>query len=197
MEPLEIKAFGFEPDAPRNVFHLALPRLEAFPAHLPMLSPKFTLFLACDSRNIPLSALDTFAKMALAQGAVYVCTWGPDCERVHDIFDEAIVERVLDSGKAASPRSTITTTWHHGETLEEALDFFLTAAAPGDDYAAGCEAALVISVDNQERAVRIDNFLSSQVPPGTRTYIYSSDSDGIMWMRDDFDEPLEEFAEST
>ncbi len=197
MESLEIKAFGFEPDAPRNVFHLALPRLEAFPTHLPMLSPKFTLFLACDSRNIPLNALDTFAKMALAQGAVYVCTWGPDCERVHDIFDEAIVGRLFDGGEAADPHSTITTTWHHGETLEEALDFFLTAAAPGDDYAAGCGAALVISVDDQERAGRIDNFLSSQVPPAARTYIYSGSSDGIMWMRDDSDEPLEEFTEYT
>jgi hypothetical protein len=33
----------------------------------------------------------TFARIAeafLKQGVRYVCTWGTDCERVHDIFDE-------------------------------------------------------------------------------------------------------------
>ncbi len=195
MEPLEIKAFGFEPDAPRNVFHLVLPRLEAFHAHLPMLSPKFTLLLACDSRSLPQDTLNAFAGTALTQGAVYVCTWGPDCERVHDIFDEAIVGRLLDGGEAASSHTTITTTWHHGETLEEAFDFFLTAAAPGDDHAAVCKAALAVSVVNQDWTTCIDSTLLSQVPPGTRTYIYSSGSGGQLWMRGDFDEPLEEFEE--
>src|SRR5262245_58549337 len=31
------------------------------------------------------------AELILASGCKYLCAWGPDCERVHDIFDEVIV----------------------------------------------------------------------------------------------------------
>jgi hypothetical protein len=110
MERLQVKVFGFEPSAERNLFHLSLTTLGAFPAYLPLHSPRFKLFLACDSRQVPVKTLTDFTAKVWAQGAVYVCTWGPNCERVHDIFDETIAAR--------GPASAIMTTWHGDEILE-------------------------------------------------------------------------------
>ena len=60
------------------------------------------------------------------------------------------------------------------EILEDALDFFLTAANPHDDFAAICHAAIAVSVSNDGWAERVER---ANVDSG------------------DFDEPLEDFAE--
>ena len=195
MQSLEVKAFGFELSAERNLFHLTLTALADFPRHLPLHSPNFTLFLAWDSRSVPVEVLAGFAEKALAQGTVYICAWGPDCERVHDIFDEAIVEQQLRSNSEEYISSDVMTTWHSDETLEDALEFFLTAAEPDDKFTDRCNAALVVSIDNPSWADVVDKVMLSQVPAEARTYIYSGGSNGRGWMRDDFEEPLEEFAE--
>lgn len=194
MRPLEVRAFGFELSAERNLFHLALPTLAAFPGHLPLHSPNFMLFLACDSRDISVEVLAEFTEKALAQGAVYICTWGPDCERVHDIFDETIVEQQLRLNPKEYVSSDVMTTWHNDESLEDALEFFLTAAVPDDDTTRR-KAALVVSIDNPGWADVVDKMMLSHMPAEARTYIYSGGSNGMGWMRDDFEEPLEDFAE--
>jgi hypothetical protein len=42
---------------------------------------------------------------------------GPDCERVHDIIDEVIVNR----NPGETDEDVIMTTWHDDEALNEAL----------------------------------------------------------------------------
>ena len=61
--------------------------------------------------------ISDIANWALDQGAVYVCVWGPDCERVHDIIDEVIVNR----NPGETDEDVIMTTWHDDEALNEAL----------------------------------------------------------------------------
>jgi hypothetical protein len=62
-----------------------------------------------------------FSESLLSQGAVYLLCWGPDCERVHDIIDDTLI------GEAEPiPRfdTSIMTTWHDREPLDDALNMF-------------------------------------------------------------------------
>jgi hypothetical protein len=51
---------------------------------------RFRLFVAADVMGVAVGAIGQFAHTALATGMVYFCTWGPDCQRFHDIVDETI-----------------------------------------------------------------------------------------------------------
>jgi len=44
--------------------------------------------LAWDARAASVDEISRVARWLLNAGAVYVCVWGPHCERVHDILDE-------------------------------------------------------------------------------------------------------------
>ena len=61
-----------------------------------------------------------FAAEAVTDGCGYVCGWGPGCERVHDLFDEATL--------AAS--RLVTSTWHTDDAIHVALHFALVDAIP-------------------------------------------------------------------
>ncbi len=69
----------------------------------------------------------------IEHGAIWVCTWGTDCERIHDTFDEADVG---DGTKDSS--EFIMTTWHTDDSLDEVVDFFLTCAFPLDQHLDTC-----------------------------------------------------------
>jgi hypothetical protein len=85
------------------------------------------LFIAADARGVARDTIARIARRLLASGLVYVCVWGLDCERVHDIFDEVHVgDGSSDSG------FTLMSTWHSEETLEEAIWFFIQCAFPVD-----------------------------------------------------------------
>lgn len=101
---------------------------------------RFTVLLAADTTGAEVSVLAGFARKLLQAGCVYFCAWGPDCERVHDIFDEMCFE--------VAP--VIMTTWHSDESLDEALWFFLKGAVPDDRYGEPTVSALTISVGRLE-----------------------------------------------
>jgi len=105
----------------------------------------FTLFIAADFSVFNVDELNNFAKKMLDAGVVYVCTWGNDCERMHDIFDEIIVEREKDKGYG----SCIMTTWHSKDTVDEALWFALNSAFPDDEYTDACRSILVLAVGDE------------------------------------------------
>lgn len=94
-------------------------------ANVALPSAQTILFLAVDARGIPSDVVGRIAERLLASGVVWVCVWGPDCERIHDIFDEVHVgDGLID------PDFTLMSTWHDNETLEEALRFFVDWATP-------------------------------------------------------------------
>jgi hypothetical protein len=103
--------------------------------------------------------IGNIANWALAQGAVYLCAWGPDCERVHDIIDEVLVARNPD----ATDEDVIMTTWHDDETLEEALWFAVNSAYPAGVYEGTCETLLAITVGNKDWGSQIAKILSESV----------------------------------
>ena len=125
-----------------------------WPDSLRVPSERFRLFVAADTTQITSHEISRFAEAALSRGMVYFCAWGPGCERFHDIVDEVVVEDDLGERKFAAPtkNDVVMTTWHHDETLEEALDFFARYANPTDGYAADSSYRLVICVKNPESA---------------------------------------------
>jgi hypothetical protein len=117
------------------------------------------LFLAMDARPMSVDEISHTANWALDQGAVYVCAWGPDCERVHDIIDEVLVARNPD----ATDEDVIMTTWHDDETLEEALWFAVNSAIPAGAYEETCKTLVVIAVGSQDWGSLIAKTLSESV----------------------------------
>jgi hypothetical protein len=60
-----------------------------------------------------------------------------------------------------TPHDVVMTTWHEGETLEEALDFFATAAVPSDGYAENSDHRVVVCVSHPDLAARAREFMKS------------------------------------
>jgi hypothetical protein len=110
---------GIIPGRECPLFSDSVPTFEAI-ADIVLPSAHTALFLAVDARGIPSEAVGRIAGGLLASGLIRVCVWGPDCERIHDIFDEVHVGDGL-----AEPGFTLMSTWHGDETLEEALGFFV------------------------------------------------------------------------
>jgi hypothetical protein len=136
----------------------------AWPSGQQIPSKRFRLFVAADTTRSTPEALAEFARAALMQGMVYLCAWGPGCERFHDIVDEIIVEDLTAGHLVPGPNAsdTIMTTWHANETLDEALDYFLVFASPTDRFAIGGEYWLALSVSNSNWAARVKQRLEHQ-----------------------------------
>jgi hypothetical protein len=117
-----------------------------------------TLFVAADTRKISVDEIGQLAEMVLKQGLRYLCAWGPDCKRVHDIFDEIYI------GPGDNPYNfDLMTTWHDDESLGEALWFFLNCAHVGDEMPGRASFAVRIgnppeSAPIAEVVQRIDEF---------------------------------------
>lgn len=105
----------------RRFFSLGLGELAQWPVDLSGVTAPFGLLLVCDVSGERTSALATVAEKALASGAAYIAAWGPDCERVHDIFDETLISLFLNRGDTG----TVVTTWHAHESLDDAVWFFV------------------------------------------------------------------------
>jgi hypothetical protein len=110
----------------KRLYALHLDSLDQWPATLDAVVPPFGLLVACDATFVPSSEISTVAEMALASGAAYLVSWGPDCERIHDVFDET-----YELMKHESPDLPhVMTTWHADESLDEVLWYFVDVAQP-------------------------------------------------------------------
>ena len=117
------------------------------------------LFIAMDARPMSTNEISDIANWALDQGAVYVSAWGPDCERVHDIIDEVLVDR----NPGETDEDVIMTTWHDDETLEEALWFAVNSAFAVGNYEQTCMTLVTVTVANQDWGSQIAKTLSESV----------------------------------
>lgn len=138
---------------------LELPDLAAWPRELVDIdSREFVLFVAADARGVSDDLVKEAARRAIASGMCYLVAWGPDCERVHDLFDRVIVDE--HSRGAETVENVIMTTWHAHDSLDDALRYFLDAATPAEDYRAACRTWLAVSVGSDEWAVQIERALA-------------------------------------
>lgn len=123
-------------------------------AELQLPSSRTILLIAADATGVPAETIGLTAERLLASGLCYVCTWGPDCERVHDIFDEI---HVGDGSRDSD--TEFMSTWHDAESLDDALWFFLhnaTIPAGSTDFVA----AVAVSIGNRECYAEIERALS-------------------------------------
>jgi len=116
----------------------------------------FVAFVALDTRYLTGERLGELAKDLLEAGCVYMCSWGPDASRIHDMFDWLAVEAEL----AGRPyvEDVLMTSWHEQDSLDDALWFAVFAAFPPVG-----EARAVLAVCDTEWSDEIESrFLDSE-----------------------------------
>lgn len=144
-----------DPASGRDVFLIDAENIRDWPASAPWKSAKFGLLLL----GARPADLGSFPEHVLAQGAVYVAAWGPECETVHDVFDETIVGPLGEGG--GTEDTVVLTTWHPDESLEDALAFFLGPAYPAPAHAEECRVWVVFPVRAEDRS-RVERALSQR-----------------------------------
>jgi len=145
---VRMERFGVGGSPGRNLLLLELDAFEALPT-VEIPSPHFVFLVVADASNVDAADIGTFAEDVLANGAVSILTSGPDCERVHDIFDETIVG-TTDPEPAFS--IDIMTTWHADKPMSDALWQFLFCAVVGDEFEETCRSGVAIVVSSPSKA---------------------------------------------
>lgn len=105
-------------------------------------SNRYVCLLAWDATGASVETIELLARHLIADGCVYICAWGADCKRVHDIFDETDMALRLDAD------AIVMSTWHDDEPLSEAIWFALNCAWPDEAYEDDCKAVVGISIGN-------------------------------------------------
>jgi len=146
--PIELRFFPREGSADKLIYYMPLKQLNLWPERLDLPSRHFGVLLLCNGKAIPDPEILTVAKVMINQGLAYLCTWGPDCERVHDLFDETRGEY---SESSINSDSVIMTTWHD-ESMEDAVCYFLYSTVGAGDYAKTCKSWIVVPVESADWA---------------------------------------------
>jgi hypothetical protein len=101
----------------RALFVLEVQRPEELRALPELPSSHFACLVAWDADTADEVTIAQVADALIQAGAVYVCAWGRECERVHDIIDLALAGTARSS-EAVPP---VITTSHSEESLADAL----------------------------------------------------------------------------
>lgn len=150
----EVVRVGFGGTCNRELFVIEAGGPEDVPALLSLPGPHFACLVAWDAAAVRDEEVSALARRLLRAGCVYVCCWGPGCERVHDLFDLADLELRPDGRFAMS-------TWHSKEPLSKALWFLLSCTFPDDAYFDGCRATVGITIGSKEWADEVRAALAS------------------------------------
>jgi hypothetical protein len=143
----------------RDRFLVSLRSWSNWPRDLDLPSEHFCLLLVGDATGASDEAIGNLAGAAIDAGCVFLCAWGPDCDRVHCLFDEALVDRDL-AGVLPDALSVMTTS-HAEETLDDAIQFLSTAAWPADPFVDTCRCALIAVVGDTDWVASIAQQLGS------------------------------------
>lgn len=85
-ERTRLQAFGEDPATQRRLY-LATAESADDLADLDLPESGFVCLLAWGAAGAPDDVVSRVAKRLPDAGARYVCAWGSDCERVHDLVD--------------------------------------------------------------------------------------------------------------
>ncbi|MGB7845965.1 MAG: hypothetical protein WBL63_10145 [Candidatus Acidiferrum sp.] len=90
------------PETPpaRELYLCACDFIDELASRIKTRSTYFGLLVAMDARGIDPKRIGEAAAKLLEKGLVYLCAWGADCERVHDIFDDEDLAKELGHGAA-------------------------------------------------------------------------------------------------
>ncbi|MGH9477236.1 MAG: DUF7684 family protein [Terriglobales bacterium] len=130
----------------------------AFGAEFP--SGHFVSLLAANTCDLPAGHIADFCDKLLRHGCAYLCAWGPDCERVHDVMDQTVV----GPNPPATDRGCVMTAWHSCESIEQTAEFFLCSTLPDEEFApGGCALSLIIAVGNLEWSRTIETTVQASL----------------------------------
>jgi hypothetical protein len=135
----------------RDVWVLDAESARDWPAQTPWTCAGFGLLFAAD-HVIDVTRL---GQTALAQGLAFAASWGSGCSLMEESFDEIIV----GFGREETRDDVVLTTSHDGESLDEAIEFFLEAATASPARAPSCNAWVIFPLGAElrtrvERALR-------------------------------------------
>jgi len=93
------------------------------------------VLLAIDATDLSVEQIVACIEHLLQAGMVYLCVWGADTERMHEIADEV----VFGDGDGPSPWQHVVTTWDAADSLSNAATFarheaIPEGASPEDDF---------------------------------------------------------------
>lgn len=130
---------GWQPIATRSGDTVSIASVATFAAAGELLlatrdTEPYLLLVCADSSACSVAEISLSVDAAIDTRCAFFCAWGPDCERVHDIYDETCVIRQVDG---ANPPPMTMTTWHANDTLAGAVWdalFCYDAGACGDEW---------------------------------------------------------------
>ena len=148
MEKLFSQALApdFEEDPAKDFYFCSSDSVEILSEKIDPTSRYFAFFVAMDARNIADDEIARAATKLLSRGLVFLSAWGPDCERVHDLFDQSAFE----INEKLTGNDVIMTSWHSKESLLEALWFFVHCAHATESFAAQCSNWIIATIGNPE-----------------------------------------------
>jgi hypothetical protein len=118
-----------------------IPSLDRLAELIPRSHPHLILLLACDGATVHDSFIQSALKPLFDQGLVYLSTWGPDCERIHDLADQLTLHQLGDD--------LVMTTWHDKESLKETVWYLVHCAEPANDqFSDKCDQVAVVVGDD-------------------------------------------------
>ena len=146
-----MERLGHDERLGRNLYVLEVDRAEDLALHLRAPPGRFVALVLWDAAGATNDDISRVVQVLVAAGCVYLCTWGKECGRVHDVADETRVMATLNDSDAP----TLMTTWHDDCSLDETLAFFLTRTQPLGELANGCDSSVAVCIrqrrDNLDR----------------------------------------------
>ncbi len=100
------------------------------------------------------------ARKLIGAQAFFVCAWGLQCERMHDVVDDVCVEQEVLEKRCADDVPVVMTTWHSKENLEEAFWFFRELAEHPDVPITSALIFHVADVDKCQELIALHNAVS-------------------------------------
>ena len=83
----EIQKLAIDSVTKRDIYFLDINKPSEIPIEFHLSSPNFACLIAWDSINATVEEIFSVVEPLIKNGASYFCTWGPHCERVHDVID--------------------------------------------------------------------------------------------------------------
>jgi hypothetical protein len=152
----QLRNHGKDPTSGRHLLSLGVSALPDLAGALDLPSQHFIALVACDAALASVDEMSEASAWLLTQGAVVIATWGPGCERFHDIIDET----GLDINPAETDETVVLTTWHDADSLAEAVWFVVNTIAPAPAYQGTCNTVVGISVGNTAWQTEIEDWLA-------------------------------------
>jgi len=116
----------------------------------------FIACLAMDGTEATDEEIKAIAADLTQAGCVYICCWGPDSERVHNLIDQE--DLALHPGVPWNM-----TTWQNDVPLSEALWFSINSAWPDSAFEESTHAVVGISFNNPDWADLVSAALSDPI----------------------------------